>query len=58
MSEKQNELLSTFKEFFGSWANDILEVTPEDGSSIVIKLTFGKKRFGMTSSGSYFMETL
>lgn len=58
MSEMQNELLETFKEFFGSWKKDILEVTPEDGSSIVVKLTFGTKRFGITSNGSYFMETL
>lgn len=58
MSETQNDLLETFKEFFGSWAKDIVEVIPEDGSSIIVKLTFSTKRFGRTSNGSYFMETL
>lgn len=58
MSEMQNELLETFKEFFGSWKKDILEVIPEDESSIIVKLTFSTKRFGRTSNGSYFMETL
>ena len=58
MSEMQNDLLETFKEFFGSWKKDILEVIPEDGSSIIVKLTFSTKRFGRTSNGSYFMETL
>ncbi len=58
MSETQNDLLKTFKEFFGSWAKDIVEVIPEDRSTIIVKLTFSTKRFGQTSNGSYFMETL
>ena len=57
-TSQHEQLFETFKDFFGDWKNDIVSYEPEDEGSIIVVLNFGVKRFGVTSKGDYFMETL
>ena len=58
VTDQHEKLFETFKDFFAGWKNDIISYDPEDGSSIIVVLSFGVKRFGQDSKGDYFMETL